>query len=103
MMMTSAVARQYWIPPGYVASPDLSRGELLLERLGPSLRDLALPIESRHKILVSVSARVWRPARGTDLPTGAEKGQWLIDFIATTWEELDHPCSEHAVDYALAC
>lgn len=25
------------------------------------------------------------------------------NFITKTWEELDRPCSEHAVDYALAC
>ncbi|MDQ4103402.1 MAG: hypothetical protein M3186_06745 [Actinomycetota bacterium] len=23
--------------------------------------------------------------------------------IATTWEDLDRPCSEHALDHALAC
>jgi streptomycin 6-kinase len=27
----------------------------------------------------------------------------LIDFVTTTWEALDRPCSERAVDYALAC
>jgi streptomycin 6-kinase len=46
---------------------------------------------------------VWRPAPGCGLPTGAEKGRWLADFIAVTWEELDRPCSERAVSYALAC
>ena len=30
-------------------------------------------------------------------------GRWLIDFITTMWEELDHPCSERAVDHARAC
>src|SRR6266516_4877476 len=43
------------------------------------------------------------PAPGCGLPTGAEKGRWLADFITTTWAELDRPCSERAVDYALAC
>jgi streptomycin 6-kinase len=46
---------------------------------------------------------VWRPAPGCGLPTGAAKCRWLADFITATWEELDHPCSEHAVDHALAC
>jgi streptomycin 6-kinase len=27
----------------------------------------------------------------------------MADFISATWEELDHPCSERAVDHALAC
>lgn len=43
------------------------------------------------------------PEPGSGLPTGAEKGRWLVDFITTSWEELDRPCSERAVDYALAC
>jgi streptomycin 6-kinase len=79
------------------------RGALLLERLGPSLSDLALPIGRRHEILCSVAEGVWRPAPGCGLPTGAEKGRWLVDFITTAWEELNRPCSERAVDHALAC
>lgn len=35
------------------------------------------------------------------LPTGVEKGRWLVEFIVATWEELNHPCSERAVDHAL--
>lgn len=49
------------------------------------------------------AARVWRPAPGAGLPTGAAKGRWLIGYITATWEELGHPCPERAVDYALAC
>jgi streptomycin 6-kinase len=82
---------------------DALRGALLLERLGRSLYELGLPIRRRHTILCTTAARVWRPAAGCGLPTGAEKGRWLADFIAVTWEELDHPCSERAIDYALTC
>jgi streptomycin 6-kinase len=82
---------------------DVVRGALLLERLGRSLYQLSLPIRRRHEILCSTVARVWRPAPGCGLPTGAEKSHWLADFITATWEELDHPCSERAVDQALAC
>jgi streptomycin 6-kinase len=82
---------------------DAVRGALLLERLGRSLHQLALPIRRRHEILCSTAARVWRPAPGCGLPTGAEKARWLASFITATWEELDHPCSERAVDHALAC
>jgi streptomycin 6-kinase len=82
---------------------DEARGALLLERLGRSLRELALPIGQRHEILCSTAARVWRPAPGCGLSTGADKGRWLVDFITITWEDLDRPCSERAVDYALAC
>ena len=82
---------------------DISRGALLTERLGPSLHDLKLPIRQRHEILCSAAELVWRPAPECDLPTGAEKARWLVDFITKTWEALDHPCSERAVDHTLTC
>jgi streptomycin 6-kinase len=82
---------------------DATRGALLLQRLGRSLHDLALPIEQRHEILCSTVERLWRPAPDCGLPSGAEKGRWLVDYIAKTWSELNSPCSERAVDYALAC
>jgi streptomycin 6-kinase len=82
---------------------DALRGALLLERLGRPLYQLALPIRRRHEILCLTAARVWRPAPGCGLPTGAEKSRRLADFITATWEELDHPCSERAIDYAVTC
>jgi len=82
---------------------DAERGALLLERLGDSLHDLTLPIGRRHDILCAGAARVWRPAPDCGLPTGADKGRWLVEFITNVWEELDHPCTERAVTHALAC
>jgi streptomycin 6-kinase len=82
---------------------DTARGALLLERLGRSLYQLALPMVRRHEILCSVAQRVWRPALDSGLPTGADKGRWLAGYIATSWEELDRPCAARTVDHALAC
>lgn len=82
---------------------DAARGALLLERLGGSLHARSLPIDQRNEILCSAAARIWRPAPDCGLPTGAAKGRSLVEFITTTWEELDRPCSERAIDYALAC
>jgi streptomycin 6-kinase len=82
---------------------DEALGALLLERLGPSLFELELPIGQRHEILCSAAERIWRPAPDSGLPTGAQKGRYLIDFIARLWDELDRPCSKRAVDFALAC
>jgi streptomycin 6-kinase len=82
---------------------DEPAGALLLERLGPSLHDLAIAFDRRLDILADTAARVWRPAAGSALPTGADKGRWLIDYVTRTWNDLDRPCSERAVDYALAC
>ena len=82
---------------------DEDRGALLLERLGPSLYELGLPIYQRLEILCSAAERVWRPAPGCGLPSGAEKGLWLVDFITETWEDLDRPCSESVIEHALSC
>jgi streptomycin 6-kinase len=82
---------------------DVSRGALLLERLGRSLHELRLPVRRRHGILVSAARRIWRPAPDSGLPSGAAKARWLAEFIAAMWEELDRPCSERAVAYALEC
>jgi streptomycin 6-kinase len=82
---------------------DMARGALLLEKLGPSLHSLALPLGQRLEILCSTAMQVWRPAPGCGLPTGASKGRWLVDSITHLWAELDRPCSERAVAHALSC
>jgi streptomycin 6-kinase len=82
---------------------DAARGALLLERLGPSLYELGHPLAERLEILVTAAATVWRPAPGSGLPTGADKARQLADFVTTQWEELGHPCTQAAVEHALAC
>lgn len=82
---------------------DDASGALLLERLGPSLHALEMPLGERHEILVDTARRVWRPAAEAGLPTGAEKARALTAFITATWEAAGRPCSERAVQHALAC
>ncbi len=82
---------------------DPERGALLLEHLGRSLVHLGLPIEQRHELLCRAAEQLWRPAPEAGLPTGAEKARWLIDFIQSSWDELDRPCSERAVEHAVRC
>lgn len=85
---------------------DEARSALLLERLGPSLHDLGVPVDRRHEILVATAQRIWRPLppeHEHDLPTGRDKALWLKEFIAGLWDDLDRPCSEAAVTYAFAC
>lgn len=81
---------------------DEELGAVLVERLGPSMHDLGIPMASRHEILCDLAQRVWRPAPEAQLPSGAEKAAFLAAFVIGTWEELDHPCSERAVDHAVA-
>lgn len=82
---------------------DPGLGALLLERLGPSLFELGVPIARRHEILCDTAAKLWRPAPDCGLPTGADRARWLAAFVTESWENLNHPCSEWAIDNALAC
>ncbi len=82
---------------------DAERGAMLLERLGRSLHQLDLPLALRLEILCATAERIWRPAPESGLPTGAVKGRCLTEFISDGWERLDRPCSEAAVDHAIAC
>lgn len=82
---------------------DADRNALLLDRLGPSLYELGVPLERRLEIMCTLAARLWRPVPDVPLRTGAEKGRWLAEHIARMWTDLDAPCSRAAVDHALAC
>lgn len=80
---------------------DLSRSAMLIERLGARLDESGLPALRRREILCAAAERVWRLVPDSPLPTGAEKGRRLIGFITRTWEQLDRPCSQEAVAYAV--
>jgi streptomycin 6-kinase len=83
----------------FVAPAVLADGtQAVLKLLVPRSSDVA-----RHEILCQAAERVWRPAPDCGLPTGATKGRWLIAFITRVWESLGRPCSERAVDVAIAC
>lgn len=82
---------------------DRSRGALLLARLGRSMAQLEVPVRRRHELLCEAARRVWRPAPGCGLPTGADKGRWLADFVVSRWQALGQPCSRAAIDHALEC
>jgi streptomycin 6-kinase len=81
---------------------DDESGAMLLERLGPSMYRVGLPIEQRHEILCRVAKRLWRPAPDSGLPTGAEKAARLGEYVQASWDRLGRPCSERAVEVALA-
>lgn len=82
---------------------DVDRAALLLERLGPSMHDLGLPLRQRQDLLCAAAQQVWRPAPDAGLPTGADKGRWLVEFVTRTWEQLGRPCPEQVVAHALSC
>jgi streptomycin 6-kinase len=81
---------------------DEDSGAMLLERLGPSMYRVGLPIRQRHEILCRVAMRLWRPAPGSGLRTGAEEARQLAAYVEGSWDRLGRPCSRRAVDGALA-
>jgi streptomycin 6-kinase len=82
---------------------DEQRGALLLERLGRSMAQLALPVRKRQEILCDAARRMWRPAPDCGLTTGADLGRRLAAYITSAWQDLGHPCSERAVAHAVGC
>jgi streptomycin 6-kinase len=82
---------------------DADHHAMLLERLGPTLQSLGLPLEQRLVAMCETVRPLWLRAPDRALPSGAQKARWLMDFITTTWENLGHPCSERVVDHALEC
>jgi streptomycin 6-kinase len=81
---------------------DEESGAMLLERLGPSMYRVGLPIAQRHEILCRVAMRLWRPAPDSGLETGPDKARRLVGYIEDAWERIGRPCAERAVARALA-
>ena len=78
-------------------------GAMLLERLGRTLHTLELPVQQRHEILVDTAQRVWRRAPRAALPSGADGARSLAAFIPEAYVAAGRPCTERAIEHALAC
>ncbi len=78
-------------------------GAMLLERLGRTLHTLELPVQQRHAILVDTAQRVWRRAPRAALPSGADGARSLAAFIPEAYVAAGRPCTERAIEHALAC
>ena len=75
---------------------------MLLERLGPNLDELGLPLDDLLEVVAATLRSFWRPVdRQVSLPTGAEKAAWLAMLIVTTWEQLRRPCPRIVIDRAV--
>ena len=81
---------------------DDASAAMLLERLGPNLAELGLPLPQLLEAVAATMRSFWRQVeRGVDLPTGAGKAAWLAGMIVTTWEGLGRPCPQDVVDRAV--
>ena len=82
---------------------DLSRGALLLERLGRQLDALGLSTDDNLRAIAATVQQMWAPVPdGTELTMGDDKGRWLSDSITELWEALERPCNERTIDRARA-
>jgi streptomycin 6-kinase len=90
---------------GYVRlrAYDVSRRAMLLEALGPSLAQLALPPERTIAILCEMLRQAWDVPGPVDRNVAPEdeKAAQLSRLVSRLWEDLGHPCSERVVTQAL--
>jgi streptomycin 6-kinase len=90
--------------PGYVRvlAHDDTVPALLMERLGSPLGASSLPTRQQLAIVASTLKGAWVPAAPVpQLPTLAEKGAWLAEFIERTWTQYHRPCPRAVVDAAI--
>jgi streptomycin 6-kinase len=81
---------------------DESSFAMLMECLGPNLDELGLPLTPLLAAITDTLRSFWRPVDSdVDLPSGADKAEWLARYISTTWIELDRPCDRAVIDRAL--
>jgi streptomycin 6-kinase len=80
---------------------DASRHALLVERLGRQLASSGRPLPDQLAVVCETLERFWASPADPDLPSGADKAQWLASFITTTWDELGRPCPRAVVDHAV--
>lgn len=82
---------------------DPSVPAMLLERLGPNLHDLKLPLAHVLEVITGTLRGFWRPvAADAELPTGADKAAWLARYVVTMWTTLGQPCDRAVIDRTLA-
>ncbi len=85
-----------------VDASESSAPAMLLERLGPNLSELNYGVPRILEAVTATLRSFWRPIpTDTGLPTGADKAVWLAQHIATSWTQLEKPCSRAVIDRAV--
>jgi streptomycin 6-kinase len=80
---------------------DEPRNAMLLERLGPQLSELGLPISAQIEIICATLRETWTNSpEGHGFMTGAQKAESLAAFILDLWRELAGACSQRTIDIA---
>jgi len=77
-------------------------GAMLLERLGPQLAQIGLPVDEQIEVICATLRKAWRPPpAGLKLATGREKAESMGRYIETVWPRLEKPCSERVFAVAM--
>ena len=90
---------------GYVAllAFDVERRAMLLERLGPPIAELAMPIEAQIDGIAATVQRGWRrPDDVRGWRTGADQAAFLDRCFDEWWLSLGRPCPASVIDAASA-
>lgn len=88
---------------GYVTvfRHDPDRNAILMEKLGPQLSELGLPVAVQIEAICATLGETWLAnPDGSGFITGAEKADSLASFIAGLWRDFEGACSQRAVDMA---
>jgi streptomycin 6-kinase len=81
---------------------DESTPAMLLERLGPNLDALGMPLPRLLETVAATLRSFWRPlAPDAALPTGAAKAASLADHITASWDNLGRPCAREVIERAV--
>ena len=89
---------------GYARLYHHNRAEraMVVERLGPPMWQQNFPQDQQLSLYCAALQQAWKVTFDPQgLIDGAGKAAWLEDFIARTWESLEHPCNERTVARAL--
>ena len=87
---------------GKLYACDVSKRACLLERLGGTLKSSGLPAERQMQIICEALLDTWRmPVSDAKLNDGEGSVGWFCDFIGSTWEMLQQPCSRKVIDQAM--
>ncbi len=74
---------------------------ILVEQLGSQLAQAQLPVSEQIDVICETLNTAWMPLSDSHgLMTGAEKTDWLANFILQTWSELGEPCTKQTVELA---
>lgn len=81
---------------------DIEKKACLLERLGPPISEFDYSVNEQLAIICHVLQKSWKiPVYDTILPSGYDSIAWFRDFIQSTWEELQYPCSRQVIRQAM--